>query len=83
MADVAKRIAADGRHAQRLQVLVQGGIEAQRGVALGRPMAMGDITVKQTVVFALAIGGLGMAILYHLVNPLTMWLTFVTFVGYA
>ena len=28
-------------------------------------------------------GGLGMLVLYTLVNPLTMWLTFATFVGYA
>jgi protoheme IX farnesyltransferase len=28
-------------------------------------------------------GGLGMWVLYNLVNPLTMWLTFATFVGYA
>ena len=29
------------------------------------------------------IGGIGLAILYHWVNPLTMWLTLATFVGYA
>ena len=28
-------------------------------------------------------GGLGLAILWHAVNPLTMWLTLGTFVGYA
>jgi protoheme IX farnesyltransferase len=28
-------------------------------------------------------GGLGLAILYRYVNPLTMWLTLATFVGYA
>ena len=28
-------------------------------------------------------GGLGLAILYFYVNPLTMWLTFATFLGYA
>ena len=63
--------------------LAEREIDARMARTARRPMAMGDITVKQTVVFALAIGGLGMAILYHLVNPLTMWLTFVTFVGYA
>jgi protoheme IX farnesyltransferase len=30
-----------------------------------------------------AVGGLGLAILWHAVNPLTMWLTLATFVGYA
>ena len=29
------------------------------------------------------LGGLGMFVLYHWVNALTMWLTFATFVGYA
>ncbi|WP_445623200.1 UbiA family prenyltransferase [Lactiplantibacillus plantarum] len=29
------------------------------------------------------LGGAGMFVLYTLVNPLTMWLTFATFVGYA
>ena len=29
------------------------------------------------------LGGLGSVVLYWLVNPLTMWLTFATFVGYA
>ena len=63
--------------------LAEREIDARMARTARRPMAMGDITVKQTVVFALVIGGLGMAILYNLVNPLTMWLTFVTFVGYA
>ncbi len=35
------------------------------------------------LVFSGVLGGLGMLVLYHLVNPLTMWLTFATFVGYA
>jgi len=63
--------------------LAEREIDARMARTARRPMAMGDITVRQTVVFALVIGGLGMAILYYLVNPLTMWLTFVTFVGYA
>ena len=63
--------------------LAEREIDARMARTARRPMAMGDITVKQTVVFALVIGGLGMAILYNLVNPQTMWLTCVTFVGYA
>jgi protoheme IX farnesyltransferase len=63
--------------------LAEREIDARMARTARRPMAMGDITVRQTVVFASLIGGAGMAILYTLVNPLTMWLTFVTFVGYA
>ena len=48
-----------------------------------RPMARGEITVAQTLAFSGVIGGIGMWVLYTFVNPLTMWLTFATFVGYA
>jgi protoheme IX farnesyltransferase len=35
------------------------------------------------MLFSGALGGIGMFVLYRWVNPLTMWLTFATFVGYA
>ena len=63
--------------------LAEREIDARMARTARRPMAMGDISVRQTVLFAGAIGGAGMLILNFLVNPLTMWLTFVTFVGYA
>jgi heme o synthase len=43
----------------------------------------GDLTPLQALVFSGVIGGAGMWVLYTQVNPLTMWLTFATFVGYA
>jgi protoheme IX farnesyltransferase len=43
----------------------------------------GDLTPLQTLVFALVVGGSGLALLYFKVNELTMWLTLATFVGYA
>jgi protoheme IX farnesyltransferase len=48
-----------------------------------RPLPMGTITAGETLVFALAVGAVGLLVLYLLVNPLTMWLTAATFVGYA
>lgn len=63
--------------------LAERHIDARMARTARRPMALGEITVPQTIVFALVIGGAGMWVLYNLVNPLTMWLTFVTFVGYA
>jgi protoheme IX farnesyltransferase len=48
-----------------------------------RATASGELTRTQTVTFSCVLGGAGMWVLYALVNPLTMWLTFVTFVGYA
>jgi protoheme IX farnesyltransferase len=66
-----------------MNCLVEREIDARMARTARRPMAMGDITVPQTLIFSGLIGGLGMWILYALVNPLTMWLTFATFVGYA
>jgi protoheme IX farnesyltransferase len=63
--------------------LAEREIDARMARTARRPMAQGEISVAQTAVFSTVIGGLGMWILYALVNPLTMWLTFVTFVGYA
>ncbi|MBC7499974.1 MAG: protoheme IX farnesyltransferase [Herminiimonas sp.] len=63
--------------------LVEREIDSRMARTARRPMASGEITVPQTLVFSGIIGGLGMWILYHFVNPLTMWLTFATFVGYA
>ncbi|MBJ7314095.1 heme o synthase [Rugamonas sp. CCM 8940] len=63
--------------------LAEREIDARMARTARRPMALGDISVAQTAVFSAVIGGAGMWILYALVNPLTMWLTFVTFVGYA
>jgi protoheme IX farnesyltransferase len=63
--------------------LVEREIDARMARTARRPMARGEITVPQTLVFSTAIGGLGMGILYYFVNPLTMWLTLATFFGYA
>lgn len=63
--------------------LVEREVDARMARTARRATASGEITVTQTLLFSLVIGGLGMAILYLLVNPLTMWLTFATFVGYA
>jgi protoheme IX farnesyltransferase len=63
--------------------LAEREIDARMARTARRPMALGEISVKETFIFSAIIGGAGMWILYTLVNPLTMWLTFVTFVGYA
>jgi protoheme IX farnesyltransferase len=63
--------------------LVEREIDSRMARTARRPMARGEITVVQTLLFSGVIGGAGMWVLYTLVNPLTMWLTFGTFVGYA
>jgi protoheme IX farnesyltransferase len=63
--------------------LVEARVDARMTRTARRATASGELSTTQTVVFSSIIGGLGMLVLYTLVNPLTMWLTFVTFVGYA
>jgi heme o synthase len=62
---------------------VEAEIAARMARTARRATAMGELTKTQTIIFSAVIGGAGMWILYALVNPLTMWLTFITFVGYA
>jgi protoheme IX farnesyltransferase len=48
-----------------------------------RPLVTGHLDTRQSAIFALAIGVLGMLILLTLVNALTAWLTLVALIGYA
>jgi len=63
--------------------LVEAKVDARMARTARRATASGELSFAQTAGFSILIGGLGMVVLYTLVNPLTMWLTFVTFVGYA
>ena len=63
--------------------LVEQKIDANMARTRGRPTVMGTITSPQILLASGAVGGLGLAILWHAVNPLTMWLTLATFLGYA
>ena len=66
-----------------INCVVERSIDARMARTARRPMARGDLGVMQTLVFSGVIGGAGMWVLFNFVNPLTMWLTFATFVGYA
>ena len=63
--------------------LVEEKFDAVMARTRGRPTVIGTITTAQILLLSGAVGGLGLAILWHAVNPLTMWLTLATFVGYA
>ena len=63
--------------------LVEQRIDARMARTAWRPTARGQLTNTQTLSFSALLCGTGSALLYFLVNPLTMWLTFATFVGYA
>jgi protoheme IX farnesyltransferase len=63
--------------------IIERQIDARMARTRMRPVARGEITPLQAIVFSGVIGGIGMWVLYAQVNALTMWLTFATFVGYA
>lgn len=63
--------------------VVEQQIDAKMRRTAWRPTAKGELGNVQTLTFSAVLCALGSAILYLWVNPLTMWLTFATFVGYA
>ncbi len=63
--------------------VVEQQIDRKMARTAWRPTAKGTLTTAQTLVFSAVLCALGCALLYGLVNPLTMWLTLATFVGYA
>jgi protoheme IX farnesyltransferase len=69
--------------AAAVNCLVEQGLDAVMQRTRWRPLPRGELTATQTLVFAGALGGLGLLILHEFVNALTMWLTLATFVGYA
>ena len=63
--------------------VVESAIDAKMKRTSWRPTAKGELSNKQTLTFSAVLCLAGSALLYVTVNPLTMWLTFATFVGYA
>ena len=63
--------------------LVEQQIDAKMRRTAWRPTAQGQLSNPLTLAFSAGLWALGSWILYVWVNPLTMWLTFATFVGYA
>lgn len=63
--------------------LIEHKIDAIMARTRGRALPTGQVSSTETTIFASILGSTGLAILYFYVNPLTMWLTLATFVGYA
>ena len=63
--------------------LVEQKVDAVMARTRTRPTVVGTISPAQILLASGGVGGLGLAILWHAVNPLTMYLTLGTFVGYA
>ena len=63
--------------------LVEKGIDAQMRRTAWRPTAKGELSDRQTLAFSAILCAAGSWLLFAFVNPLTMWLTLGTFIGYA
>jgi len=69
--------------AAAVNCLLEQKIDALMARTRARPLPMGQLDSSEALAFAAILGAIGIAVLYALVNPLTMWLTLATFVGYA
>jgi protoheme IX farnesyltransferase len=76
-------IALVATSAAALNCLVEQRLDAVMARTRARPLPMGDVTPLQALVFIAIVGGTGLLVLHSLTNPLTMWLTLATFLGYA
>ena len=63
--------------------LVEQVIDRKMARTAWRPTARGQLSNAQALSFSAVLCAAGSVLLYGWVNPLTMWLTFATFVGYA
>ena len=63
--------------------LVEKGIDSRMKRTAWRPTARNELQDWQTLLFSALLCLAGSVLLYVWINPLTMWLTFATFVGYA
>jgi protoheme IX farnesyltransferase len=69
--------------AAAINCLVEQRVDALMARTRRRPLPSGEISSRSTLLFATLVGGAGLFLLFRFVNPLTMWLTLATFVGYA
>lgn len=76
-------IAFSSGAAAAFNCLIEHKIDAVMARTRARPLPTGQVSGRETMVFATLLGSLGLLILYVYINPLTMWLTLGTFVGYA
>ena len=66
-----------------INCLIEQQVDARMLRTARRATAQGTISNFQVLSLSGILGGVGMVVLYRWVNPLTMWLTLATFVGYA
>jgi heme o synthase len=76
-------IALVATSAAALNCLMEQKLDALMARTRARPLPMGNLTPLQALVFVAVVGGAGLLVLHSFTNPLTMWLTLATFLGYA
>ncbi|GMV55503.1 MAG: protoheme IX farnesyltransferase [Betaproteobacteria bacterium] len=69
--------------AAAVNCLIEQRLDALMARTRARPLPRGELDAADTLAFSGIVGGLGLWLLYQWVNPITMWLTLATFVGYA
>ncbi len=69
--------------AAAINCLVEKEIDAKMKRTSWRPTAQGQVDVLLTLLFSSTLCAAGSVLLYFWINPLTMWLTLGTFLGYA
>jgi len=69
--------------AAALNHVVDRRADAEMARTRNRPLPRGSLSTAECLTFALLLGGVAMAILVWLVNPLTAALTFASLIGYA
>jgi protoheme IX farnesyltransferase len=69
--------------AAAVNCLIERRLDAVMARTRARPLPRGDVTTLQALAFIAFTGVAGLITLHSLVNPLTMWLTLATFMGYA
>ena len=69
--------------AAAINCLVERTVDARMARTRHRPLPQGRIAAGEALLVALALGAAGLTILRLWTNPLTLWLTLGTFLGYA
>lgn len=69
--------------AAAINCLVERTVDALMTRTRWRATASGKAPAAETLTLATLVGSTGLWLLYTMVNPLTMWLTLATFLGYA
>jgi protoheme IX farnesyltransferase len=63
--------------------LIEQKVDAKMKRTAWRASATGEVSTSEIVIMSAVLGVLGSIMLWFFANPLTMWLTILTFVGYA